>query len=130
MECLVLNNRELGGKPDGGWESHLQVPEHLVAAIDTSGSMSENLLSQILSELDRIKSVSECRLSLIECDYDIGRVQEVEPWEASGLDFNRWQFTGRGGTSLKPPFHWLDQQIQNEGLIPDAMNVDYEPVNP
>ena len=32
-------------------------PEHLVAAVDTSGSMSEPLLSQILSELDRIKSV-------------------------------------------------------------------------
>ena len=96
-------------------------PEHLVAAIDTSGSMSENLLSQILSELDRIKSVAECGMSLIECDYDIGRVREVDPWEASSIDFNRWQFTGRGGTSLKPPFRWLDQKIENEGLIPDAM---------
>jgi len=96
-------------------------PEHLVAAVDTSGSMSENLLSQILSELDRIKSVAECGMSLIECDYDIGRVREVDPWEASSIDFNRWQFTGRGGTSLKPPFRWLDQKIENEGLIPDAM---------
>ena len=96
-------------------------PEHLVAAVDTSGSMSEPLLSQILSELDRIKSVAECGMSLIECDYDIGRVQEVDPWETSSLDFNRWQFTGRGGTSLKPPFRWLDQKIENEGLIPDAM---------
>ena len=34
-------------------------PEHLVAAVDTSGSMSEKLLSQVLCELDRIKTVAE-----------------------------------------------------------------------
>ena len=26
-----------------------------------------------------------------------------------------------GGTSLKPPFEWLDRKICNEGLVPDAM---------
>ena len=96
-------------------------PEHLVAAIDTSGSMSDQLLSQILSELDRIKSVAESGLSIVECDHDIGRVREYEPWESSSLEFNRWQFTGRGGTSLRPPFEWLDRKIRHEGQVPDAM---------
>ena len=52
-----------------------------VFMIDTSASMSEEILSQVLSELDRIKSVSQCRMTLIECDSTIGKISEIESWE-------------------------------------------------
>ena len=96
-------------------------PEKIVASIDTSGSMSNEILSQVLAELDRIKSYSECGLTLIECDCSLERVCEVEPWEVTEIDFERWTFTGRGGTSLIPPFEWLEQSIEETGIIPDAM---------
>ena len=83
--------------------------------------MSEEILSQVLSELDRIKSVSQCRMTLIECDSTIGKISEIESWETSFINFDKWNFVGRGGTNLKPPFEWIDKTINDEGILPDAM---------
>jgi predicted metal-dependent peptidase len=85
-------------------------PEHLVVAVDTSGSMSDGLLARILAELDRLRGVTECRLTLIQCDAAIQHVQHFEPYEPTPWETGaglRLRFRGRGGTDLRPPFDWV-----------------------
>ena len=55
-------------------------PEHVVVAVDTSGSMSAKILGKALGELDRLRAVSECRLTLLECDAEIQSVSVFEAW--------------------------------------------------
>ena len=50
-------------------------PDHIVVAIDTSGSMSDRILSEILGEVDRLRSISQCSMTLIQCD---AKIQKVE----------------------------------------------------
>lgn len=94
-------------------------PEHIIAVVDTSGSMSDDDLSQVLSELDRLRSVTNCRLTLIQCDAKLQQVEEYEAFE--WVDFERTEIIGRGGTSFIPPFEWAEDRIRNEGMRPDAL---------
>ena len=114
-----LSTRSIFGEESTFHPLELQ-DRKIIASIDTSGSMSNEILSQVLAELDRIKSYSECGLTLIECDCSLERVCEVEPWEVTEIDL-KVDLYGRGGTSLIPPFEWLEQSIEETGIIPDAM---------
>ncbi len=94
-------------------------PSHIVAAVDTSGSMSEDELAKILGELDRLRSVTECKLTLIECDAQIHRVEEFEAHEAARLDRRRFQ--GRGGTAFEPVFDWITERLKRPMFQLDAL---------
>lgn len=100
-------------------------PEHLVAAIDTSASMDDGQLGQILGELDRLRSVTECKLTLIQCDTKIQKTTEYEAFEKSLYDADaprgRLNIYGRGGTDLKPPFEWVTKRMITEGGAIDAL---------
>src|SRR5690606_22752418 len=66
---------------------------HLLVAIDTSMSMSEEELVEVASQL---RALSErARLTIAECDSALGRVY---PFEGSLPTL-----VGRGGTDLRPP---------------------------
>ena len=96
-------------------------PEHLVVAVDTSGSMSSELLKQVLAEIDQIRVFSECRLTLIECDATIQKISEWEAWEESTQAFSQWNFRGRGGTAFTPVFDWISKEIEAGSIAPDAL---------
>jgi predicted metal-dependent peptidase len=96
-------------------------PEHIVVAIDTSGSMSAETLGKALGELDQLRAVSECRLTLLECDAEVRAVSAFEPWELSTAAFDRRTFQGRGGTDLRPPFNWISEHLVRRGDCPDAI---------
>ena len=49
-------------------------PQHLVAAVDTSGSISIKDLARFLVELDRLRGVTLCRLTVLEFDTVIQKV--------------------------------------------------------
>src|SRR5205085_3179824 len=49
-------------------------PDHIVLAVDTSGSVSATELGQFVAELDRLRSFTDCRLTLLHCDAAIQRV--------------------------------------------------------
>lgn len=85
-------------------------PSHIVVAIDTSGSMSDDILADVIAEIDKLRSATECRLTLIQCDADIQKVEEFD--EYSGTSFARYRVFGRGGTSFKPVFNWIRDQSQ------------------
>jgi len=96
-------------------------PEHIVIAIDTSGSMSSDQLSQALAEIDALRATANCSLTLIQCDLEIQTVDEYDPWELTSRTFNRLAFLGRGGTSLIPPFEWISKNVLGKGKALDAL---------
>ena len=85
------------------------VPGHVVFAIDTSGSMSLQLLGVIADELRAFREVFPCRLTVLQCD---ARLQSVEHYEAmDGYEIpKRLEIHGRGGTDFCPVFDWVDEQ--------------------
>jgi predicted metal-dependent peptidase len=99
-------------------------PEHLVIAVDTSGSVDDELLSRFLGELDRLRSITECTLTLIQCDTKIHQIDVFEAFEESlfrSSGDKQYAFHGRGGTDLRPPFEWTDKNIQSGMVQADAL---------
>ncbi len=96
-------------------------PDLLVVAVDTSGSMDREILSKVLAEIDGLRSQTECKLTLIECDAEVKETDVFESWELTTVNFAVRKFRGRGGTSLKPPFDWVKKTLLEGGQIPDAL---------
>lgn len=96
-------------------------PEHLVVAIDTSGSMSAGDLARALGEINRLRAMTECRLTLIQCDATIQDVSEYDAFEEPAPPGGRaWVARGRGGTDLRPVFDWIRKQAFG-GMRLDAL---------
>ena len=88
---------------------------HVVIAIDTSGSMTDNVLSEVISELYAVLSkMQNLCFTIIECDSEIQRVYDVN--EIRDLKFN---ITGRGGTCFSPVIEYLNSNLKyrNSTLI-------------
>jgi predicted metal-dependent peptidase len=108
-------------------------PEHLVVAVDTSGSMSCALLAQVACEIDALRSAGECRVTLVQSDVEVQKVESFDPWERleigrkgqAGQASPAARFHGRGGTDLRAPFAWLAAEDRAGRLMPppDAMVV-------
>ena len=101
-------------------------PEHLVVAIDTSGSMTTQVLAQVLAELDRLRVVTECALTVLQCDTRICRVDMFTAYQQSDgsvSSFRKgYQLHGRGGTDLRPPFEWIAERVRTGAVTPpDAL---------
>lgn len=94
-------------------------PSHVVAAIDTSGSMGDDELGKVLSEIDKLRSFSQCRLTLLQCDAEIHKVEEYD--EHTHANFIRHRIYGRGGTSFEPVFDWLAEQSRDPAFRPDVL---------
>ena len=96
-------------------------PNHIIVSIDTSGSMSQKLLEKIISEIDSLRQLSECKLTIIQCDFLIKNVKTYDSWELTEEIFNSYTIKGRGGTSLIPPFKWIVDYIKSGNQIPDGL---------
>jgi predicted metal-dependent peptidase len=88
----------------------------LVVAIDTSGSIGEDELSEFLSEINAIKGALPVRITLLACDAKLADdcPWVFEPWEEFRLPRT---FAGGGGTDFTPVFEW----VERENLRPDAL---------
>lgn len=88
----------------------------LIVAIDTSGSIGEEELSEFLSEINAIKGALPVRITLLACDAKLAADGPwvFEPWEEFSLPRT---FQGGGGTDFAPVFDW----VENENLRPDAL---------
>lgn len=77
----------------------------IVVAIDTSGSVSDNEIEQIFSEIFAIIARRSFELTVIECDEEIQRVYQLK----SPKDLpNRVE--GRGGTSFTPVIEYINER--------------------
>jgi predicted metal-dependent peptidase len=94
-------------------------PSHIAVAVDTSGSMSDEVLGEILGEIDKLRSVTNCRLTLIQCDAQVHKVEDFEATDET--QFERYQFYGRGGTAFEPVFDWIAQKATQSFFQLDAL---------
>ena len=88
----------------------------VVAAIDTSGSISDDELREFVSELDALKAQIRARVTLVACDYTLADKGpwEYEPWDAMELP---QEIEGGGGTDFRPVFDW----VETENLSPNLL---------
>ena len=88
----------------------------VVAALDTSGSVSPEEMARFLAELDGLKAQVRAHVVLHACD---ARLAPDGPWE-----FAPWEplvlprrFAGGGGTRFTPVFDWVAAQDLPPDLV-------------
>ena len=78
----------------------------LIFAVDTSGSMSNEELASIFSEIRSFRETFPCKLTVLQADTDVKSVVEFEAMDGSEFP-QRVEVTGRGGTDFRPVFDWI-----------------------
>ena len=71
--------------------------------VDTSGSMTHEMISRINRDLEEIRLTFMARMHFITVDYEVTDFRLIEPGEK--FEFS---YRGGGGTSYIPAFHRLD----------------------
>lgn len=112
IEILVESSRKKRNRRYGILYPGLQKQPimHLGVAIDTSGSVSDEELSQFIAEIDRIHKLG-VKVTVIECDADVNAVYDFDPRK-------KIEVKGRGGTRFKPVFDYIQEhRLDLDGLI-------------
>jgi predicted metal-dependent peptidase len=83
---------------------------NLTIAIDTSGSISDELLKSILTEIDFINTkIKPDRLTIIDCDNRIHNIYEIDSYQ----DILELKFSGCGGTNFNPVIKYCNDNNTN-----------------
>ena len=88
----------------------------VIAAIDTSGSISDDELREFVSELDALKGQVRARVTLLACDNKLAAKGpwEFEPWDAMRLPE---EVEGGGGTDFRPVFDWVENENRSPNML-------------
>lgn len=88
----------------------------VVVSVDTSGSISREELSEFLGEIINIaRSFNNIKIKLIVCDCEI---KEVYDFSNGDIDeIMNLKFSGGGGTSHKPVYEYLAENLPSTKLI-------------
>ena len=88
----------------------------VVAAIDTSGSISDDELRQFVTELDALKGQVRARVTLLACDNHVADAApwEFEPWDTMQLPAD---IEGGGGTDFRPVFDWVEHENRSPNML-------------
>ncbi len=85
----------------------------IIVAIDTSGSINEELLGKFFAEFEAImQSFSNYEIELIACDSKIQYHQTFYPGDTLA-----YQTKGGGGTDFRPVFEFVEKEIDNPSLL-------------
>lgn len=80
--------------------------DHIMVAIDTSGSVNEEMMTEMLAEIKNIFELFAPRLmTIMDCDYEIHNIHEVD----DGEEILSLTFSGWGGTSFLPVLEYAKQ---------------------
>lgn len=105
----------------GAQAADVSTYQNVIVAIDTSGSISDDTLAKFAGELLKLfKTYSVLNCYVIWCDSEISSVQTFERADKS-FKISELKPTGGGGTSFKPPFKWVQDNIIKKGKIPAFM---------
>jgi len=86
----------------------------IVVAIDTSGSINDELYNRFCSEINGLREKYKFECILISCDSDIKSVKRFSKYQT--LDFS--SVNGGGGTRFSPVFNWVQKNAKGVvGLI-------------
>lgn len=88
----------------------------VVAAIDTSGSISDEELREFVTELDALKGQVRAKVTLLACDNHIADKApwEFEPWDTMQLPTD---IEGGGGTDFRPVFDWVERENRSPNML-------------
>ncbi|MBL7003199.1 MAG: hypothetical protein ISR69_04155 [Gammaproteobacteria bacterium] len=77
-----------------------------VVAIDVSGSVTDEEMSEFISEVNALKSQVRSKVTLLACD---SRLSKECPWVFEAWDFCELpsSLSGGGGTKFSPVFDWV-----------------------
>jgi len=81
---------------------------HLGVAIDTSGSVSDEALSQFMAEIANISKYA--KVTVVEADSEVKNVYEFDPKKT-------YSVKGRGGTAYQPAFDYFSKETDVDGVI-------------
>ncbi|MBN2570305.1 MAG: hypothetical protein JXB42_12830 [Deltaproteobacteria bacterium] len=85
----------------------------IVIAIDTSGSIDDDLVNQFATEVNAILQDHKTTCNVLYCDT---RICGVESFTSDDLPI-KFKPKGGGGTDFRPPFEWVDKQ----GITPACL---------
>lgn len=94
----------------------IEAPGHIIFAIDTSASMSDQDLAEIFTEVRVYRETYPCRLTVIQCDSAIQSIKTYEEMDGEEIPSNV-QLFGRGGTDFRLVFNWIDEHAVGAYLI-------------
>jgi predicted metal-dependent peptidase len=88
----------------------------VIAAIDTSGSISDEELREFVSELDALKGQVRAKVTLLACD---NHIADAAPWEYEAWDAMQLpnDIEGGGGTDFRPVFDWVEAENRSPNLL-------------
>ena len=106
-------------------------PQHLVVAVDTSGSMSDRQLSKIFAQIDHLRAATQCVVTLLQFDVTVHMAVEIDAWESiATVDIVRRRVIGRGGTDLRAPFRHVDADEHGRFVSLDAIIILTDGIGP
>jgi predicted metal-dependent peptidase len=113
-QIILLGRRTTRMRPNRRWGysnpgSKKDYTSSILVAIDTSGSVSDELLKYFLTELNGM--ISHVRVDLIMFDTQV--YGTPEPFEKKRKEI---KIVGRGGTCFEPPIALADE-LQYDGLV-------------
>lgn len=82
---------------------------HIVVAVDTSGSIDDDMLTKFAAELTGILQEYKTTCDVIYCDTRIPRNGGHESFSSDDLPIV-FHPVGGGGTDFRPPFDWVEEQ--------------------
>lgn len=85
----------------------------VVVAVDTSGSISDDMLGRVAAELSAIFQDARAEAHVVYCD---SKIQGVEYFPAGEFP-SRLNAKGGGGTDFRPVFDW----VEGSGVIPSCI---------
>lgn len=94
--------------------------KHIVVVIDTSGSVGQNLLKQFFHVILNVKRLTECKVTVIECDayvdeergvYELKNMKQINDRLTTGM------VTGGGGTSVDPAIAYIETRGDVTGMM-------------
>ena len=105
-----------GGKAQYGYKRYKEDFECVVVAIDTSGSISESMVSQFLGEVKGIvDAYAPQDLYIIFCHTRAYRVDHIQPGDPINVGKLK-----TGGTEFYPPFEWTEENLMEKGIMPSV----------
>jgi hypothetical protein len=104
-----------GGDAQYGYKRYKEDFESVVVAIDTSGSITQPMIEQFLSEVKKItEEYNPEKTVILYCDTKVYAPDILEPGDSP--DFSK--IKGGGGTEFEPPFAWVQENMIQNGEVP------------
>ncbi len=92
--------------------------KHLFVPIDTSGSMSNDDLNEVITELAKIQKVTKMKITLCEVDSTIHNLIPIESLNDINDYVTKRGVSGRGGTDFSPVTkHLKESKEKYSGVI-------------